>query len=229
MPGRPLDDGRGTEDSQVSRPLPNPRHELFAQALARGETADAAYVIAGYVENRGNATRLNANESVQLRLAEILGRAAAKTEITAARVLEELAKIAFSDLADVADWGVKEIAFGFDGDGKQLRPEDIGEAAMVRYAEAPFLRLVDRDALTPAARAAVSEVALTKDGFRIKMHDKGAALNLLARHVGLLGDEGGGPTITVNVAVVDAPPAETREQWLERKARELALTDDRGR
>ena len=41
--------------------LHNPRHERFAQELAAGDTADAAYVLAGYQENRSNAARLNAN------------------------------------------------------------------------------------------------------------------------------------------------------------------------
>ena len=38
--------------------LRNPRHERFAQELATGKTADAAYVLAGYKENRSNAARL---------------------------------------------------------------------------------------------------------------------------------------------------------------------------
>src|SRR6185437_4045552 len=102
---------------------------------------------------------------------------AKRVEITQDRVLEELAKIGFTDLADVADWGVREVAFGYDGDGKLLRAEDIGDAVKIERVEAPFLTLKDRDALTPAARAAVAEVALTKDGFKIKLHDKNAALN----------------------------------------------------
>jgi phage terminase small subunit len=38
--------------------LSNSKHELFAQELAKGKTADAAYVSAGYSPNRGNATTL---------------------------------------------------------------------------------------------------------------------------------------------------------------------------
>lgn len=70
--------------------LPNPRHERFAQELAKGETADAAYVAAGFSENRGNATRLKANESVLKRVAEIQGRAAVRAEITAADIARQL-------------------------------------------------------------------------------------------------------------------------------------------
>lgn len=73
--------------------LENSRHERFAQELAKGSTADAAYVAAGFSENRGNATRLKANESVEARVSEILGRAATRTEITVASLSERLLKI----------------------------------------------------------------------------------------------------------------------------------------
>jgi phage terminase small subunit len=41
--------------------LNNPRHERFAQELAAGNSADAAYEAAGYRKHRGNAARLNRN------------------------------------------------------------------------------------------------------------------------------------------------------------------------
>jgi phage terminase small subunit len=74
--------------------LKNARHERFAQELAKGETADAAYEAAGYSANRGNATRLKANESVAARVAEIQGRAAQRVEITVASITDRLLKIA---------------------------------------------------------------------------------------------------------------------------------------
>lgn len=80
--------------------LSNPRHERFAQALVAGKTADEAYAEAGYKANRGNASTLKANQSVADRVAEILAAAAKRTEITAADVLAELAKMGFSNMLD---------------------------------------------------------------------------------------------------------------------------------
>lgn len=74
--------------------LANPRHERFAQELAKGKTADEAYQEAGYSENRGNATRLKANESVTARVAEIQGKAAQRVEITIASATEHLLRLA---------------------------------------------------------------------------------------------------------------------------------------
>lgn len=114
---------------------------------------------------------------------------AERTGITQDRVLAELAKMAFTDLSDATDWGVKQVAYGFDAEGNKLRPEDIGDAALVRYVDAPFVTPINRDDLAPHIRSAVSEVALTKDGFKIKMHDKNAALVSLGRHLGMFNDK----------------------------------------
>jgi hypothetical protein len=74
--------------------LDNARHERFAQALAKGKTADQAYVAAGYSANRGNAARMNANESVQKRLLELKTKSAEKTGLTVASITERLLRIA---------------------------------------------------------------------------------------------------------------------------------------
>lgn len=74
--------------------LANAKHERFAHERAKGKTADEAYVLAGFSANRGNATRLNANESVSKRIAELLERAAIRTEITVANITERLLSIA---------------------------------------------------------------------------------------------------------------------------------------
>jgi phage terminase small subunit len=70
--------------------LDNPKHEAFAQALAKGCTADEAYQLAGYAENRGNAIRLKANERIQSRLAELQEIAAERVVVTREWVLARL-------------------------------------------------------------------------------------------------------------------------------------------
>lgn len=84
--------------------LDNAKHERFAQYLAKGVTATAAYVEAGYKEDRGAASRLSTNVNVQARVAELLTRSADRVEVTKARVLQELARIAFSDVKKMARW-----------------------------------------------------------------------------------------------------------------------------
>lgn len=78
--------------------LSNARHERFAQELAKGETADAAYVTAGFKANRGNAATLKAKQSVKDRVAEIQGKAAVRAEITVASITDRLMRL--SDAAE---------------------------------------------------------------------------------------------------------------------------------
>jgi hypothetical protein len=51
--------------------LENPRHEAFAEALARGSSASAAYVEAGYKENRHNAATLARKQHISTRVDEL--------------------------------------------------------------------------------------------------------------------------------------------------------------
>ena len=72
--------------------LRNSRHERFAQALATGKTADAAYVLAGYKENRSNAARLGADRDIQARVAEIQSVGAERAAITVESLMSRLSK-----------------------------------------------------------------------------------------------------------------------------------------
>src|SRR6478736_6065006 len=69
--------------------LQHPRHERFAQELATGKTADAAYVLAGYRANRSNAARLSANQDIERRVAEIQSLGAERAAITVETLIVE--------------------------------------------------------------------------------------------------------------------------------------------
>jgi len=88
--------------------------------------------------------------------ARALGIAAERLALTKERVLGELMKIAFSDIARVADW--------MDG------------ALVVK----------DSGRLDADTRAAISEVSISKSGaVKVKMHSKLDALVKLGEHLGL--------------------------------------------
>jgi len=56
--------------------LENTRHEAYAQARAKGRTMDQAYIEAGFAPNKGNAARLNTNDRIKARIAELTKMAA---------------------------------------------------------------------------------------------------------------------------------------------------------
>lgn len=70
--------------------LSNDKHEAFAQALAKGTSAFEAMKEAGYRPDRGNASRLTANDSIRTRVAELQERAATNVVISREWVIERL-------------------------------------------------------------------------------------------------------------------------------------------
>lgn len=137
--------------------LKNARHELFAQEMAKGSTVDGAYKKAGYSENRGNAARLNANESVIARIAEIQGRGAERVAVSVERIVRELGSIAFHDVTE-----------------------------MVRITKGgKTVKIKSTDEIPEELRAAIASIKKTKEGVEVKFHDKSKALDMLARHAGM--------------------------------------------
>jgi phage terminase small subunit len=80
--------------------LTNAKHERYCQNRVEGQTNHEAYANAGYKPNRGNAARLNANESIQGRIRELQGNAAECVEKSLAESLAELEEIAYANLGD---------------------------------------------------------------------------------------------------------------------------------
>ena len=84
--------------------LKNAKHEAFARAILEGMTGRDAYRAAGYIVSDAaadaNASRLLKNAKVATRVSELKAAAARASTVTAARVLDELGKIAFANMAD---------------------------------------------------------------------------------------------------------------------------------
>ncbi|PYE89602.1 hypothetical protein [Phyllobacterium leguminum] len=76
--------------------LNNARHEKFAQNLAKGKTADRAYVEAGYKANRHNAAALAREEHILTRVHELQKKAAERTAVTIQGLTDELEEVRVS-------------------------------------------------------------------------------------------------------------------------------------
>jgi hypothetical protein len=70
--------------------LPNQRHEIFCQEIAKGETLTKAYETAGYRPSRKNASRLRANEVINARVLELQAACAKSAAITISSICAEL-------------------------------------------------------------------------------------------------------------------------------------------
>lgn len=134
--------------------LPNEKHELFAQAVAKGGDLEQAYEDAGYKRSLKNAHRLRNHEVISRRIEELLSQAAVNVGISIERTLEETARIAFADLTDAVEW-------------RKGR-----------------LYLKDSAAIPAHVRAAISEIKQGQWGLTIKFHSKTTALDMLHKHLG---------------------------------------------
>jgi hypothetical protein len=93
--------------------LSNPRHERFAQELAKGKSATEAYGLAGYKPSQPNAARLISNDMIAARVQELLAKAAERAEITVASVTENLRRLALKaeDLGEAPGYSVARAAW----------------------------------------------------------------------------------------------------------------------
>ena len=83
---------------EVMAILSNPRHEKFAQGLAHGKSAINAHEQAGYKPDRGAASRLSANVSIQARVAELQGKAAESAIVTLEGLIQEAGELQVAGL-----------------------------------------------------------------------------------------------------------------------------------
>jgi hypothetical protein len=89
--------------------LKNSRHEAFALALSKGETATAAYKLAGYKADRKYAARLTTKDDIAARVSELQTAVAEQHIITQVEILTELRKIGFSRIGRAVRWGGRRV------------------------------------------------------------------------------------------------------------------------
>jgi phage terminase small subunit len=132
--------------------------------------ATQAAIRAGYSRRTANeqGARLLAKASISHAVQERQAKRLGKLDITADRVLAELARIGFSD---IREW--------FDETGRLKPLGDLGDNAARALASVKVLR----EKYTTKEESTTEETVI-----EVKAWDKVAALDKLARHLGLLKD-----------------------------------------
>lgn len=141
------------------------KQKLFVQEYLVDLNASQAALRAGY--SKKTAYRIGAEllqkTSVSNAIHKAMDERAKRTQVTADKVVTELAKVGFCSARDVMEWGPGGV------------------------------RLKESSELTADQAATVAEVSetTTKDGgsLRLKQHDKIRALELLGKHLGMFLDK----------------------------------------
>ena len=138
----------------------NDRQRAFAREYLVDLNGTAAATRAGYKPSAAKhiASRLLKDPEIAALVAQGKERRAEKKRITADRVVEELGRVAFADIRNFIDWGPE---------GVKLRHKSV----------------LDGD--DAAAIADVEGKGSNGQIGRLKLYDKLAALNALARHLGM--------------------------------------------
>ena len=146
-----------------------PKQERFCEEYIRDLNSSAAYRRAGY-NARGNAaeaaaSRLLSDVKVAAVIATAMKARSKRTQVTADRVLKELARVAFLDIGN---------AFTSEGGLKPINEMDEDTRRAVAGIEVNELRGENGDVIGTLKK--------------IKIADKLRALELLGRHLGLFDD-----------------------------------------
>jgi phage terminase small subunit len=165
-----------------------PRQRQFVQEYLIDFNASQAMQRAGF--SRENTTtagaRMLRNPKIKAAIDAAMAARAERTRITADRVLKEYARIAFADIRQFMRW---------DGKTAQMRPEtEIGDDQAAAIAELYF--------------------GAGRQASRLRLHDKKAALDALARHLGLFD-----PRRPAAAAELSTEAKEAREVLRQRVAR----------
>lgn len=140
------------------------KQKVFADEYLTDLNATRAYKVA-YPKvkkdevARANGSRLLANANVAVYVDKRMKDREKRTEITQDRVLKELAKIGFADVTDYVT---------IDGS---------------------CVRVKSTDDIPPDKIGAIAGIKEGANGIEIKLNDKGKALELIGRHLGMWNDK----------------------------------------
>lgn len=151
------------------------KQEMFVKEYLVDLNATQAAIRAGYSEKTAevigheNLRKPNIASAIK----KAMDERSERTEITQDRVLQELAKIGFSNINDFLSFRTERGVVAYDGDAPVFGYQDV-------------IELKPSDEVDGAV---ISEVRHTRDGIAFKLHDKVAALDKIGRHLGMFTDK----------------------------------------
>ena len=159
------------------------KQEAFCRAYLETGNASEAYRRA-YNANRMKPESVNSkayellqNGQITVRIEELRSEVAKRNDVTVDRLVTELASIAFANIKKAVRWHGALITEEDNPDG--------GDVLVIKNIYSNAVELVSSDELDDETAAAIAEVSQTANGVKIKFHDKLAALEKLAKHLGM--------------------------------------------
>ncbi|AUS87040.1 hypothetical protein LBYS11_12190 [Lysinibacillus sp. YS11] len=138
-----------------------------------------------YASAMSNGSRLIRNDKVRKEIHRLKAELANGIMLDARQVLQKYIDIAFADITDFVDFGMREVEEPMlDGMGGVILDKD-GNPRMQTYK----VNTVHFHDATEVDGTIITEVKKGKDGISVKLADKMAALAMLSKYTDLLSDE----------------------------------------
>lgn len=157
-----------------------PKQRAFVREYLIDLSATQAAIRAGYSAKTAysQGERLLKNVEIERAVSAAMKIRADRTEITADRVLQELAKIGFSDIRKAVKWHSALTTEEDNPDG--------GDVAVIKRIVTNQVEIVASEDIDDETAAAISEISQNANGgMKIKFHDKRAALVDIGKHLGM--------------------------------------------
>lgn len=151
----------------------NDKQQRFVEEYLIDLNATQAAERAGYSKKTAysQGQRLLKNVEIQSAIQEAMNNRSKRTEITADRVLNELAHIAFDDIRNYLSYRTGIAVVGRDDEGNPI---------------ADYTQIIEMKDSNDIDTRSISEISMSpKDGFKFKLYDKQKALVDLGKHLGL--------------------------------------------
>jgi phage terminase small subunit len=176
----------------------SPRQIVFVREYAKDFNGTRAAIAAGYSKRsaRNAASKLVARANIQEDIQRCIDRRGAKLDISADRVLGELSKLAFSNMADY-------IAIQPDGTAR------VDLSGLTREQLAAVEQLETREYFENEKYEDDAKAGQAVRKIKFKLSNKREALELLGKHLRLFHEESAaGAKVGVQVIIVDIPRPE---------------------
>lgn len=160
------------------------KQRAFVQEYLIDLNATQAAIRAGYSEDTARAIGCEnlTKPNIQASIEAAMKARSDRTQITADRVLTELAKLGFSDIRKAVKWQTSLITEEDNPDG--------GDIAVIKQVVTNNVQLIASEDIDDETAAAISEISQNATGgLKIKLHDKRAALVDIGKHLGMFTDK----------------------------------------
>lgn len=157
----------------------NPKQQRFVEEYLIDRNATQAAIRAGYAAGSAHVAgaRLLTNDKIKFAVKAANTLKAKELTVSKEMVVAELAKLAFSDITDFLE--VIEL------EDPHSEVDPISTLPEKPSRKLKYVDVFTTEGMPKIKTAAIQSIKQTKDGIEIKLHDKGKALEMIGRHLGI--------------------------------------------